>query len=85
MTTPDEVDPSSEEFSLIVNQWELIPALVYRLHLHFADDNPRIVVRPHPNFYSRFNCALSNLDSKLGKLMASIDSIPNTFFDSNPE
>ena len=84
MTTPDEVDPSSDEFSLITKQWDLIPILLSKLYSLFSADNPRIVVRPHPNFFSRFNCPISNLDSKINTLVSNMSHLPNTYFDFNP-
>ena len=87
MTTPDEVDPCSDEFSLIVNQWIILPRLcraIYEDNSHLFHKDDRLIVRLHPNFFSRGGRALANCDSKLRALKSDLKPYTNVFIDDQP-
>lgn len=84
LTTPDEIDPCSEEFSLIRHQWDLIPLVCRILSNSFGENNIHIVVRTHPNFFLRYNNSLFNLDKKIDLLTKSLASQGNVSIDLSP-
>ena len=84
LTTPDEVDPYSDEFLLIKNQWNLIPIVCKLLNNSFGASNIRIVIRTHPNFFIRYDAPLYNIKKKVNSLENSISIFNNVFVDLSP-
>jgi len=84
MTTPDEVDPFSEEFLLVRHQWHLIPMVCKLLNNSLGDTNIDIVIRLHPNFFLRFNTPLYNVKQKLDLLSKRLKSFDNVSIDFSP-
>ena len=85
LTTPDEVDPCSDEFLLIKHQWQLIPAVCKLLNNSFGASNIRIVIRTHPNFFLRYGAPLYNLDQKINTLRKRLSLFDNVFIDVSPK
>jgi hypothetical protein len=84
LTTPDEVDPCSDEFILIKNQWKLIPRLCMLLNNSFEKDSIQIVVRTHPNFFLRYSSPLFDLSSKVKRLRDQLSVFDNVRLDLDP-